>query len=152
MKLVLREGSDRDAAAISELLIASRRAFIPYAPMVHSAAEVHTWVQGTLIPSRGVTVACNPETIVGLLATSLAEGIAWIDQLYILPESVGKGIGSSLLRHGLASLARPVRLYTFQANAGARRFYEKHGFRATAFSDGSTNEENCPDVLFELAA
>jgi hypothetical protein len=38
------------------------------------------------------------------------------------------------------------------ANAGARRFYERHGFSAIEFTDGSANEERCPDVLFELAA
>jgi putative addiction module component (TIGR02574 family) len=44
-----------------------------------------------------------------------------------------------------------VRLYTFQANTRARSFWERHGFKAIAYSDGSTNEERCPDVLYELA-
>ncbi|ARN21825.1 hypothetical protein A4W93_19055 [Piscinibacter gummiphilus] len=90
--------------------------------------------------------------MVGVLATSQADGVSWIDQLYLLPGFVGKGLGALLLRHGLVSLARPVRLYSFQANAGARHFYERHGFCAVAFSDGSMNEERCPDVLYELAA
>jgi GNAT superfamily N-acetyltransferase len=152
MKLVLREALKSDASAVAEVLIASRHAFIPYAPMAHSASEVRTWVESSLIPSGSVTVACTSEAVVGVLATSQANGIAWIDQLYLLPGFVGKGLGALLLEHGLKSLARPVRLYTFKANAGARRFYEKHGFRAIAFSDGSTNEEKCPDVLFELTA
>jgi GNAT superfamily N-acetyltransferase len=152
MEYVLREARDSDASAVAEVLVTSRRAFIPYAPMAHTPSEVRTWVESTLIPSREVTVACASEAVVGVLATSQTDGIAWIDQLYLLPGFVGKGLGALLLRHGLASLARPVRLYTFQANAGARRFYEKHGFSAIAFSDGSANEEKCPDVLLELAA
>lgn len=153
MKLVLREASSDDAPAVAEVLIASRREFMPYAPMVHRPPEVLTWVEGSLIPARGVTVACVPETVVGCLVTSQDdEGIGWIDQLYVLPGFVGRGVGSLLLKHGLAGLARPVRLYTFQANVGARRFYERHGFRAIAFSEGSRNEEKCPDVLLELAA
>jgi hypothetical protein len=48
-------------------------------------------------------------------------------------------------------LARPVRLYTFQPNEHARRFYERKGFAPIEFSDGSTNEERCPDVLYELS-
>jgi hypothetical protein len=61
-------------------------------------------------------------------------------------------VSSRLLAHALASLDLPVRLYTFQANTRARSFYERHGFKAIAFSDGSANEERCPDVLYELAS
>jgi hypothetical protein len=42
-----------------------------------------------------------------------------------------------------------VRLWCFQANSGARRFYERHGFVAVEFTDGHDNEEGCPDVLYE---
>jgi len=152
MEVVLRSAVDSDAPAVAGVLISSRRTFIPYAPMAHSPSEVHRWVRHTLIPSRRVTVACASEEVVGVLATSEAEGILWIDQLYVLPGYVGQSVGARLLKHGLASLVRPVRLYTFQANAGARRFYEKHRFTAIEFTDGSTNEERCPDVLLELAA
>ena len=49
-----------------------------------------------------------------------------------------------------AAAATPVlRLYTFARNAGARRFYERHGFVAVAFGDGSANEEGEPDVRYE---
>jgi len=51
----------------------------------------------------------------------------------------------------LSSLRRPIRLYAFQQNAGARRFYERFGFLPIEWSDGSRNEEGCPDVLYELA-
>jgi GNAT superfamily N-acetyltransferase len=81
----------------------------------------------------------------------MADRLSWIDQMYLDPTHVGRGIGALLLAHALATLPRPIRLYTFQRNEGARRFYERHGFRAVEFSDGSGNEERCPDVLFELS-
>lgn len=149
---VLRAASDGDAAAVAELLMASRHAFLPYAPMAHSPSDIHRWVQHTLIPGGGVTLACVGENIAGVLAVAQEEGIAWIDQLYLLPAFVGQGLGTRLLQHALDALPRPVRLYTFQANAAARRFYERHGFVAIALTDGSTNEERCPDVLYEWAA
>ena len=152
MRPVLRKAVKSDAVAVAEVLISSRQAFIPYAPIAHGASEVRTWVENMLIPSGGVTVACSYGEVIGVLATSQANGVSWIDQLYVLPDFVGKGLGALLLRHGLVSLARPVRLYSFQANVRARHFYERHGFCAVAFSDGSMNEERCPDVLFELAA
>jgi GNAT superfamily N-acetyltransferase len=66
------------------------------------------------------------------------------------PRVLGKGIGSVLLAHAIGTLARPIRLYTFQQNVGARRFYERHGFLAIEFTEGEDNEEKCPDVLYEL--
>lgn len=151
MRATLRGAKLDDASAVAEVITSSRRAFVSYAPMAHSPAEVLQWVRQTLIPSRGTTVASVSEKVVGVLAVSESDNIGWIDQLYVSLGFVGRGIGASLLEYGLASLRRPVRLYTFQANAGARRFYERHGFRAVQFTDGSSNEERCPDVLLELA-
>ena len=38
-----------------------------------------------------------------------------------------------------------------QQNTAARMFYERHGFRVVSLSDGSNNEERCPDVLYEFS-
>jgi ribosomal protein S18 acetylase RimI-like enzyme len=46
-------------------------------------------------------------------------------------------------------LGSPIRLHTLQENVEARQFYEKHGFQILKLTDGSENEENCPDVLYE---
>jgi GNAT superfamily N-acetyltransferase len=75
-----------------------------------------------------------------------------LNQMYVLPEHVGRGTGSALLAVALKSMRHSIRLFTFQQNADARRFYERHGFKAIAFSDGHNNEERCPDVLYELTA
>jgi ribosomal protein S18 acetylase RimI-like enzyme len=58
-------------------------------------------------------------------------------------------MGSLLLEQAKQMLGNPIRLYTFQANVAARRFYQRHGFREIEFSDGSANEERIPDVLLE---
>jgi hypothetical protein len=42
-------------------------------------------------------------------------------------------------------------LWCFQRNTRARRFYERRGFAPIRFTDGSANEERCPDVLYELS-
>jgi ribosomal protein S18 acetylase RimI-like enzyme len=149
----LRRAQPADAPAIAALLIASRRAHLPYAPIAHPDDDVQRWVAGVLLPTRDVTVALAGDgSLAGVLATATVDGIGWIEQLYLAPELVGRGLGTTLLRQALAALPRPVRLHTFQANAGARRFYERHGFRVIAAGDGSGNEEGCPDLLYELAA
>ncbi|MGV1756490.1 N-acetyltransferase family protein [Rhizobium sp. A22-96] len=75
----------------------------------------------------------------------------WIDQLYVLPEAQGRGIGSRLL--DVAKSAYPMlSLWTFQRNEPARHFYEKHGFFVVDESDGAGNEEREPDVLYKWEA
>jgi len=150
MDILLRPATAADAIDVATLLMASRESHLPYAPIAHTAPEVRAWVRDVLLPSGNVTVACEGERIVGVLATAREEGIAWIEQLYLLPGWTGQGLGTRLLAHALSTLPRPVRLYTFQANADARRFYEQHGFEVIPLGDGSGNEERCPDVLFEL--
>jgi hypothetical protein len=41
-----------------------------------------------------------------------------------------------------------LRLWTFASNAGAQRFYERHGFVETRRTDGRDNEERAPDILY----
>ncbi len=150
--VTFRPASAGDAELVAAVYLASRRAFVSFAPLVHSDAEVRQWVAGQLIPAGGVAVAvtrAGEGAVVGMLAVSRQEGANWIDHLYLLPSAVGRGIGARLVERAKAALASPVRLYTFQANEGARRFYERHGFRAIRFGDGSGNEERCPDVLYE---
>jgi len=57
------------------------------------------------------------------------------------------GIGSLLLRCAKEEMDE-IRLWTFQRNAGARAFYQQHGFTAEEETDGADNEEREPDVLY----
>jgi ribosomal protein S18 acetylase RimI-like enzyme len=103
-----------------------------------------------LLPAGGVTVATVQKEIVGMMALSRRDEADWITHLYLHPKATGHGIGSRLLARALEELGPRIRLYTFQENMPARRFYERHGFQAIAFGDGRGNEERCPDVLYEL--
>lgn len=150
MAVVVRSARLTDAAEVVRVLRASRLRFLPYAPSAHSEEQMLAWVREFLIPSGGVTVATVEGGVAGVLAVSLADGESWIDQLYVDPEHCGRGVGSQLLETALSSLPRPIRLYTFQQNEGARRFFERHGFSPIQWGDGSGNEEGCPDVLYEL--
>ncbi|MBS0655356.1 MAG: GNAT family N-acetyltransferase [Verrucomicrobia bacterium] len=145
----LRKANVADAEAIAKVYVASRKEHIAFAPLVHSEESIYQWICETLIPTNLVTVAEEDGVIVGMMALSKNKGIGWIDQLYISPDSIGQGIGTLLVAAAKSTLGSPIRLHTFQQNIGARRFYERHGFQEIGRSDGSTNEERCPDVLYE---
>jgi len=149
MTLSFRIATEVDAATVTEVYLTSRKAFVSFAPIAHSDEAVHSWIRSILIPSNRVTVVEQAGKIIGMMALSVDESVGWIDHLYLLPGAVGRGIGTALLNRAKTELGSPIRLYTFEANVDARRFYERHGFKAIRYGDGSGNEERCPDVLYE---
>jgi len=150
--VTVRRAIAGDAERVAQILIDVRSAFMPYAPLAHAPEQVRSWVAQSLVPSGGTVVAEWNGAIVGVMAAEREVTCSWITQMAVDPLHVGAGIGSLLLQHAFRSCPLPIRLYTFQANAGARRFYERRGFRPVRLSDGATNEERCPDVLYQLTA
>ncbi|MGE0760903.1 MAG: N-acetyltransferase family protein [Pirellulaceae bacterium] len=149
MQVECRRAEPNDSEAIADVYLRSRKELVTCAPLVHPDVEVRLWIRDGLIPSGSVTVAVVEGRVVGFMAVSKDAESSWVGQLYVLPESVGRGVGSRLLEVAREELSPPIRLYTFQANQRARVFYERHGFVAVAFGDGSGNEERCPDILYE---
>lgn len=103
------------------------------------------WVRDVLVPLRETWVAVEDGEVVGLL--SIAPGN--LDQLYVGPDRLGRGIGRRLVDLAKERSPAGLSLWTFQVNARARRFYERNGFAAVEFGDGSTNQEGQPDVRYE---
>ena len=83
----------------------------------------------------------------GALKAVIAFRSGWIDQLYVLPEVQGRGVGSELLDIAKRASER-LQLWTFQRNARARRFYEARGFALVEETDGARNEEREPDARY----
>jgi ribosomal protein S18 acetylase RimI-like enzyme len=145
----LRPATFADAAAVADVYLRSRKELVAFAPLVHSDDDVREWIRARLIPMNRTTVAVVEGEVVGFLSLSTGDEASWIDHLYARPDWTGRGVGPRLLDHALRELPPPVRLYTFQQNLRACRFYEARGFTALALGDGSENEERCPDVLYE---
>jgi ribosomal protein S18 acetylase RimI-like enzyme len=147
-----RPATQSDAKAVAQVYLRSRREFVSFAPIVHSDEAIYQWVRDILIPISQVTVVEQDDKIIGMMVLSTDRETGWIDQLYLHPDVVSCGIGTQLIERAKAELGSPIRLYTFQENQGATRFYERHGFKAIQYGDGSENEEECPDILYEWYA
>ena len=89
MAATLRSAVPADAEAIAQILIDVRCAFMPYAPLVHSAEEVHSWVAGVLVPSGNTVIAESSGDLIGVLASAQAPSCSWIDQMAVHPSHVG---------------------------------------------------------------
>ena len=87
-----------------------------------------------------------------MMATSVQDHSGWIHQLYVAPGHTRRGHGSALVEFAKQMLPWPIFLYSFLENQGARRFYERHSFVPERFSNGATNEERRPDILFRFSA
>lgn len=141
----LRKAVLEEADTVASVWLRSRWAAAPaIPPPAHTEAEVRGWFRRVVLPSRDVWVADDNGELVALLV--LDDG--WIDQLYVDPGHTSRGIGRELM--AVAKEQRPagLKLWTFQSNVRARRFYEAHGFVMTGSTDGD-NEEGVPDVRYE---
>ena len=83
----------------------------------------------------------------GELAGFIAFREGWIDHLYAC-EHHSTGASAQRCSQVAQSKMRSLNLWTFQRNAMARRFYEKHGFALIKETDGAGNEEKEPDALY----
>jgi GNAT superfamily N-acetyltransferase len=139
-----------DVAATAKLFVESRLAMLPDLRVAHTPEETLAWMRDVLFPRQSVRLAELRGEIVGFASR---DGV-WLSNLYVKPGWTGHGIGQRLLDAMLAEAAPAIpalRLWAFQRNAGARRFYERNGFVAVEFTDGAGNEEHEPDVRYERA-
>ncbi len=141
--LDLRRCDARDAAAAANLHRIAGALIPGYDTTLHTPDEYVAFYRDSVLVECDVWGLFDGAALCGHIA--LRPG--WIDHLYVDPPRHGRGIGSRLVAHA-QQLHDELRLYTFQANARARRFYEYHGFIIEELTDGARNEERLPDVTY----
>ena len=94
-----------------------------------------------IVAERGGAVA-------GFLAV---DGEGFVAGLYVAGPARGQGVGTALVEAAKAARPEGLTLWTFVANAGARRFYARHGFVEAGRTDGE-NDEGLPDIRFDWRA
>jgi len=140
----VRRAEPGDASAIADSFLAARAA-MTYLPRLHSDDDTRRFMREVVMRDHEVWVYEEEGRIVGFASL----GGDMLEHLYVRPADQGRGIGSELL--SLAKERRPggFRLWVFQQNEGARRFYERHGLFVVELTDGAGNEEREPDALYE---
>ncbi|GAA2392223.1 GNAT family N-acetyltransferase [Streptomyces glaucosporus] len=142
--LVIRRATGRDASAVAGVWLRSFAAALPGVRRAHTDRQVREWFRDVVVPDRETWVATAEGAVVGMMVLDGGK----VEQLYLDPSWRGRGLGDRFV--ALAKRRSPdgLELWTFQVNGPARRFYERHGFRAVEHTDGSLNEEREPDVRY----
>lgn len=138
---VIRPAVAADIEPVAALFRLVRQACLPYLPDLHTPAEDLAFFRDHVFAGSTLWIA-GDSAIDGFCAWRLG----WVDHLYIHPRRHGHGLGTALLAQAMAGQTS-LRLWVFQRNTTAQRFYLARGFRVEQRTDGSRNEECEPDAL-----
>ncbi len=145
MPISFRRATSADASDVATVYIDSRRGAAAWLPTVGTDAEIRAFVVRQMVPERETWVAEDSGRIVAVLVLDGDD----LEQFYVAPGEQRRGVGDAMLAHAKRLRPAGLRLWAFQRNAPARRFYEARGFVATKFTDGATNMEREADVHYE---
>ena len=142
----LRRADQADAEFIAAIFTSSRRAAMPYLPLLYTELQVLEWIEDVVLRRSSATLAASSDGEAGGFA-SVRSGV--LEHLYVSPQLQGHGLGALLRAAAKEESPRGLRLHVFQLNLSARRFYERRGFKLVELRDGSSNEEGEPDAVYE---
>ena len=140
--LAIRRATKNDAEDVAAVFSAALKS-MAFFPKLHSDEEDRAFVRA-FIEGCETWIALRDGRVIGL---ACIEGDR-LAHLYVDPAQHDRGAGTALLERVKHKRPQGFDLWTFQANAGARRFYERHGCVAVELTDGSRNEEMLPDVRY----
>jgi GNAT superfamily N-acetyltransferase len=141
--MLIRLATAKDAKDVADVFLRARER-MKYLPELQTADETRKFIRDVVLATRVVWVAEQDERVIGFAALH----DEWLEHLYVHPLAQGFGIGSALLERAKANRKEGLKVWVFQKNTGARRFYERRGFELLKLTDGSGNEEQEPDALY----
>jgi len=110
----------------SPRLFLASKATLTFLPNIHTDEETFYFIANIVLRDQDVLVAETNGEISGFIA--MHEDM--VEHLYVRPDLLRRGIGRALLQRAKERLPSGFRLWVFQQNVPARRFYERHGLPA----------------------
>ncbi len=110
-------------------------------------------ITGAYIDAHVVWCAEQGGTVVGFYSlTQVAEGLE-LDFLYLLPDHMGQGVGSALLRHAMEhARAMGVQSLRIVSDPNAEGFYTKHGARHIGMIPSKPDGRSIPLLRLQVSS
>jgi 8-oxo-dGTP pyrophosphatase MutT (NUDIX family)/GNAT superfamily N-acetyltransferase len=147
----IRTARHTDAKEVAQVYLRSRAFALPEVPSPHSPADVRRWMADEVVGRTDMWLAEVDGVVVGLMVLEHGRDGSWLDHLYLDPSWMGRGLGDRMMAVAQQRCPEGMQLWTFQVNAAARRFFERHGFAEQERTDGAGNEERTPDMRYRWA-
>ena len=142
--VTVRGFAPHDADRLGDIWIAGFADGVPGVAPAHTPDEIRAYM-GAELPAR-TEVWVAAEQPGDRAVAFLAVHDDWVEQLYVDPPWIGRGVGDALLAVAKRRCPGGLQLWTFQVNARARRFYAARGFVEVELTDGADIDERAPDV------
>jgi GNAT superfamily N-acetyltransferase len=144
----IRRAREEEIEPLTRLFIRARNqmAYLPPVP-----DEAGRPIADRIREHEEVWVAEEDGRLLGFLGIEASRnlgGAAVLEKIYVEPAEQNRGIGAALLEKAKELRPEGLYLWVFQKNDGARRLYERHGFRLVKLTDGANNMEREPDGLY----
>jgi len=152
--MVVRSYRSADLDEVTAMWRASRRAAFHYVPLhqAYTPDDDLRFFRDVIAAEYTVWLAEHDRRIVGFMALNGApaadSGQVVLEQLFIAVDRQRQGVGTLLLTVAKQLAPRGLRLFTFQRNAAARAFYERHGFALLRFGVSPAPESE-PDIEYQ---
>ena len=128
MKLRYEQARPEDAEAIFAFAEELVREYED--PAEVDFAEAFAWMRWKVTGRIGEYVRVTAdERTAAFYRFAPEDGRMELDDLYVVPEFRGRGIGTEIVRRCCGSTEKPVFLYVFRKNERAVALYERLGFR-----------------------
>ncbi len=120
--LILRPADRHDLEAVAAIWHASAARMDGADLELPPPSDLRARMDAELAAGWSLFVAVDEGRLIGMLALKPVEGV--LDQLFVLPEMQGRGVGRRLLDEAKRQMPGGFQLRMAADNAQARRFYE----------------------------
>lgn len=129
--IIIRRAVPEDAGQLTQIAIVAKSHWD------YPEEWIQLWIPAlTISPDyileNEVWVAFENENVAGWYSLKYDDDYLWLDNLWVLPEYMGHGIGRELFEHALErSRLCGAHVLKIEADPNAQNFYEKMGARQT---------------------